>query len=83
MSELIKPDATDLDALQVAIEMEKDSYSAYDNERQRTDDPAVKGVFSRLADEEREHLAILENTYNYLADTGDWFQALEKPIFEG
>lgn len=81
--EMVKPDATDLDALQIAIEMEKESYRSYDSEQQRATNPEAREVFSQLANEEHAHLETLETTYEYLANTGSWFQMMERPIFEG
>lgn len=81
--QMVKPDATDLDALLIAIQMEKDSYSAYDQERRQAKSETAREVFAHLAEEEHRHLEILENTHEYLANTGSWFQVLEKPIFEG
>ncbi|MGQ9676669.1 MAG: ferritin family protein [Chloroflexota bacterium] len=81
--QMVKPDATDLDALLIAIQMEKESFSAYDEERRRAKSEAAREVFAQLAEEEHRHLETLENTHEYLANTGSWFQVLEKPIFEG
>jgi rubrerythrin len=83
IDELIKGASSDLDALQLAIEMEKDSYRAYKSEAEKASNQDAKAVFEGLAQEEHNHLETLENTYTYLANTAEWFQVKEKPIFEG
>ena len=83
VDEMIREAATDLDALRIAIEMEKASYETYKAEADKAKSPEVRQVFEALANEEHGHFEILDNTFNYLANTGDWYQVAEKPIFEG
>jgi rubrerythrin len=83
INELVKAAATDLDALQIAIDMEKESYVAYKTEADRASNPNAKMIFAALAEEEHNHLETLEMTYNFLSNTADWYQVREKPIFEG
>ncbi len=75
--------STDLDALKVGQEMEKDSISAYMAAAKRAENSDAKNLFEKLVEEERLHLTTLENTYDYLAKTGSWFQVTEGHIFEG
>jgi len=48
------------EALRTAIEMEKKSREFFINARKCVDDPAVKALFSELAEEEKAHQARLE-----------------------
>jgi rubrerythrin len=74
---------TDLAALNIAIEMEKASYEMYADAAREATDKNAKELYEHLAEEEQNHLALVENSSEYLGRTGFWFQSQEKPIFEG
>jgi rubrerythrin len=42
-----------------------------------------KALLERLIQEEQQHYAIFANTYQFLADTGNWFLWEERGIVEG
>lgn len=83
ISALIPEGSDDLQALTIAINIEKESYQQYARAAAEASDEAAKALFQRLMVEENRHLKIVESSYEYLADTGSWFQDIEKPIFEG
>lgn len=75
--------ADDLEALRIAIDVEKASWQQYSQAAGAAPNEAAKAFFQHLMAEEGRHLKVLQNSYNYLSDTGSWFQDLERPIFEG
>ncbi|MBI4322479.1 MAG: ferritin family protein [Chloroflexi bacterium] len=80
---MIPEGADDLQALTVAIQMEKDTYEQYARSAAEATDDAALGFFKHLMDTELGHLRLLESSYTYLADSGSWYQEWERPIFEG
>jgi len=81
---LIPEDASDLDALQIAMEFERRGYRLYEKAATETSDPTAQAIFRFLVEEESRHFALLDNAHDYLANQGIWyFDNLEKPFFEG
>jgi rubrerythrin len=71
------------DAYRIAEGLERDSYTLYEKVSQESTDPTAKKFFASLAQEEKEHYAILEETLQYLNNPGDWFKKEERWIVEG
>jgi len=81
---LIPEDASDLDALKIAMDFERRGYRLYEKAATETSDPTAQAVFRFLVGEESRHFALLDNAHDYLAHQGFWyFDDLEKPFFEG
>jgi rubrerythrin len=81
---MIPADATDLDALKLAMKFEEDGYHGYAKAGAETDDPKGKKVFDFLARQENSHYAFLQKTHEYLATEGAWyFDEEEFPMFDG
>ena len=59
-------DTGDLEALEIAIEIEKKGIVHFDHLAQKTSDPDGKGMFKTLANEEREHLRVITEKYKLL-----------------
>jgi len=68
----------------VAEGLERDSYTLYDKvaKENRNDELTFK-FYSALAQEEKEHYSILEETLLYLENPGEWFHRQERWIVEG
>ncbi|MBC7232889.1 MAG: ferritin family protein [Chloroflexi bacterium] len=81
----ILPDnATDLEALQLAMQFEEMGYNLYAKAAEETDDPKGKQVFRFLAKLENEHFVFLQKTHDYLTNKGAWyFDEQEFPMFDG
>ncbi len=81
----ILPDnATDLEALQLAMQFEEMGYNLYAKAAAETDDPKGKEVFRFLAKLENEHFVFLQKTHDYLTNKGIWyFDEQEFPMFDG
>jgi rubrerythrin len=81
---VIPEDASDLDALQMAMRFERDGYDAYIRAAEETDDSRGKSVYQFLAKQENSHYVFLQKTYDYLASEGAWyFDEEEFPMFDG
>ena len=59
-------------ALDVAIQTEKDGREFYKRAAENTADPGGKVLFTSLADDELEHLDLLESQREALAKAGHW-----------
>jgi len=69
--------ASDIDALQVAMDMERKGYDQYMNAAKAADDEEQKKIYEKMAGEEKEHYELLEEAKSYLEDTGNWYMWYE------
>ncbi len=83
IGERVQADAGDLTALKVAIDLEKDGHRFYGESAAQTDNETVKNVYLALQREEGEHLNFLQNTFEYLEDSRDWFLWEEQGLLDG
>lgn len=77
----LKKDQGNLEGYRIAMEMEKESYAAYENYYRGAKTEAEKGFFRELLAQEKEHLDALTNVYSYLTDTEDWLQENESKVW--
>lgn len=73
----------EIDALKVAMEMERGTIEFYRKASAEAKTNAEKCLFDRLVQEEQEHHRIFSNTHSFLADTGNWYMWEEHSIVEG
>jgi rubrerythrin len=73
----------DIEAINTAIKMEERSRAAYIKWADETDSDDLRGLCNALADQERFHRELLENSIQYLESTGDWFMVEEGWHFDG
>jgi len=83
MMERIEATTDEINALKMALDMEKEGFEYYKKVTAGTSDAKEKALFQRLAGEEEKHYNILQNTYAFLADTGNWFMWDEHAIVDG
>lgn len=83
MMERISASTDEIEAVQVALDFETKGFEFYKKSTAEAIDEKEKALFSALASEEQEHYSILQNTYSFLKDTGDWFMWQEQGIIEG
>ena len=55
-----------IDALEVSLSIEKQGFIFYDKAARSAVDPRVRAIFSRLANEEKEHIQALQNKARFL-----------------
>jgi rubrerythrin len=83
MMERISASTDEVEAVKVALDFEKKGYAFYENAAQTATGKKEKKLFEVLAAEEKGHYDVLENTYNFLQDTGNWFMWEEHGLLEG
>lgn len=82
--QLIPDEATDEQALELAMEFEKRGYKLYSDAAEAAETLAEKAVWEWLAKAEDEHYTFIQKTYDYIRTNGVWyFDDQEKPFFEG
>lgn len=64
---------TELDALKVGMEAEKQSIELYGNGARLASDPGAKALFQKLARVEQGHYDLLEEEYDWLKKSGAYF----------
>ncbi len=83
MMQRITATTDEKEAIRVALEMEKQGYEYYQKAAREAEDEKEKRLFEVLTKEEERHYQLLNNTYNFLEDTGNWFMWEELSIVEG
>lgn len=69
----VASNAGELDALATAIQAEKEAIALYNKTASDNSDPAVKSLLAELAKDEEEHLLVVEEEYNWLKKSGEYF----------
>lgn len=67
----------ELAALRRGIQAEKDSIAFYTEQKDKTDDPDGRAMYAYLVEQEEGHRTILQGEYDYLTNTGFWFDVRE------
>lgn len=75
--------ASELDALQTAMDMENKTYDFYMGRSREASGEAERKYYETLAGEEKEHHLILLDYYEYLKDPAAWFTYKEHPSLDG
>jgi len=83
MGSNIQAPTTELDAIQIAMDMENKSYDLYRSRSQIAAYDAERNFYQTLAAEEREHHRVLLDYYEYLKDPAAWFVKKEHPSLDG
>ena len=81
--EKVAASANDLDALKVAMEMEKKAVEFYRKAAAEAATRDEKALFDCLVKDEEQHFTIYQNTSAFLEDTGNWFMWDDHSIVEG
>ena len=76
-------DPSDTEAMKIAIDFEKKGYNLYNEAYQNVEGAMEKAAFKHLSLMEKHHLDLLQETLEYLNDTGNWFMKNEGWMFEG
>ena len=83
MGSEIKAPATELDAIQTAMDMENKTYDFYKGQGGNATYDSERDFYQTLAAEEREHHIVLLDYYEYLKDPAGWFVKKEHPSLDG
>lgn len=87
MSEI---NSTAVEAIKMAIQMEKDGRAFYEDTAQKTENELGKKMFETLAKDEITHLQTFQKMFDTITGTGDWREIAQQyspkigkvPIFE-
>jgi len=74
---------SDLEAINVATDMEVKSYDLYHSRSEESTLPVEKRFYETLAGEERGHHLALLDSYEYLSDPAGWFTKKEHWSLDG
>jgi rubrerythrin len=83
MEQKLAVTANELEAFSIALKMESEGFNFYEKAAGLAGSAKEKDLFERLAQEEREHYRMFDNTLTYLKDSGLWFMWEERAIYEG
>lgn len=72
MTQSVKSTPEVLQAIETAIQIERDGLDFYTQAAKQTDDPKGKRMFKTLANDERAHLELFENAREALLDRAEW-----------
>ena len=75
--------ATELEAIEKAMEMENKTYDFYKNQTEKANYDAERDFYEALAIQEREHHMILLDYYEFLKNPAAWFVKKEHPSLDG
>lgn len=79
----VESSATELNAIQTAMDMESKSYDFYISQGKNANYDAERSFYETVAVEEREHRLVLLDYYEYLKDPAGWFVTKEHPSLDG
>jgi rubrerythrin len=79
----VKPETTDLEALELGIEFEAAAVRFYESQLAEVDDGLEHRFLQRMVAEERDHLQALIELKRYLADPQAWYAANEPLLADG
>ena len=70
----INLDTDELDALRIAIDMEKEAIDYYMEIRANSNDENVKKIIDMIIEQEKSHYFLLEQEFHHINTTGYWFE---------
>ncbi len=79
----MKTPDTELDAIQIAMDMESKTYDFYESRSKGAAYDAERHFYETVAAEERQHHLVLLDYYEYLKDPAGWFVKKEHPSLDG
>ncbi len=79
----VKAPTTELEAVQIAMDMENKTYDFYKIQGRNATYDAERSFYDTVAAEEREHHRVLLDYYDYLRDPAGWFVKMEHPSLDG
>lgn len=67
-------DSTELDALRMAMDSEKEAIDYYKKLKDKLNKKEVKNLIDEIIEQEKNHYSLLENEFNHINSTGYWFE---------
>ncbi len=75
--------ATDVSAMEMALQFEKAGYDMYQQQADLASDPKAREAYRILAKEENRHYTWIQQSLEYLKANKTWWDSEELPFFEG
>jgi len=69
--------ASDLEAIRIGMELERESINQYEKWAKETKDTKVQEMFKRIIEEEKFHHDLLQAEYDNITNSGFWFDIAE------
>lgn len=69
--------ASELEAISIGMDLEKNAIDFFSKAAEKTTDTKARDIFNKIADEERLHFDLLQAQYDYLTNSGYWFDVAE------
>ena len=69
--------ASDLEAIRIGMELERESIDQYEKWAQETSGDKVQEIFKKIIEEEKFHYDLLQAEYDNITNTGFWFDMAE------
>lgn len=67
-------DSTEIDALRMAMDSEKEAIDYYTKIEENLDNQELKNVINEIIEQEKNHYSLLEKEFNHINTTGYWFE---------
>jgi rubrerythrin len=67
-------ESTEIDALRLAMDSEKEAIEYYNNIKEKIEDLELKNVINEIIEQEKNHYSLLEKEFNHINTTGYWFE---------
>ena len=68
------PDTNELDALEMAMNSEKEAIDYYGEIKEKTKEESIRQIINEIIEQEKNHYSILQEEFDYLSKTGYWFE---------
>ena len=68
------PNSSELDALRMAMDSEKEAIEYYSKIKENLNDSEVIKIINEIIEQEKNHYSILEGEFNHINSTGYWFE---------
>ncbi len=79
----VRPGSDDLEAHNVAMDLERKSVELYERLSKEAEDGKVREFFGKLAGEERIHFDLIQKAFNFISDPEGWYAGEEGRVMEG
>ena len=68
------PDTNELDAIEIAMNSEKEAIDYYGEIKEKTNDEEISRIINEIIEQEKNHYSILQEEFDHLSKTGYWYE---------
>ncbi len=68
------PDTNELDALEIAMDSEKNAIDYYGDIKEKSKEEIIRQIFNEIFEQEKNHYSILQEEFDHLSKTGYWYE---------